>query len=121
MRIKVIGKARLSGTSKKTGKPYDFVQIHYTGKARGVDGLAAITLSLDPRDYPLETEFYRIYENAPGLMRQAVKIGWTQNVVILEAELTKQIHSAEHLEIVLDCQEGVCYTEPIENSTGERK
>ena len=114
MRIKVIGKARLSGTSKKTGKPYDFVQIHYNGKARGVDGLAAITLSL-------ETEFYRIYENAPGLMRQAVKIGWTQNVVILEAELTKQIHSAEHLEIVLDCQEGVCYTEPIENSTGERK
>lgn len=121
MRIKVIGKARLSGTSKKTGKPYDCVQIHYNGKARGVDGLAAITLSLDSRDYPLETEFYRIYENAPGLMRQAVKIGWTQNVVILEAELTKQIHSAEHLEIVLDCQEGVCYTEPIENSTGERK
>lgn len=55
MKIKVIGKARLSGTSKKTGNPYDFVQVHYNGRARGVDGLAAMTLSLDPRDYPLET------------------------------------------------------------------
>ena len=48
MRIRVIGKARLAGTSKKTGKPYDFLQIHYNGPARNVDGLAALTLSLEP-------------------------------------------------------------------------
>ena len=52
MKIKVIGKAHLQGTSKKTGNPYDFIQVHYNGKARGVEGVAALTLSLDPRDYP---------------------------------------------------------------------
>lgn len=48
MKIRVIGKARLTGTSKRTGNPYDFIQIHYNGYARGVDGEAAMTLSLDP-------------------------------------------------------------------------
>lgn len=52
MKIKVIGKAHLKGTSKKTGKDYDFIQVHYNGRARDVDGLAALTLSLDPREYP---------------------------------------------------------------------
>ena len=33
MKIKVIGKARLKGVSKKTGNPYDFIQVHYNGKA----------------------------------------------------------------------------------------
>ncbi len=27
MKIKVGGKAHLAGTSKKTGKPYDFIQV----------------------------------------------------------------------------------------------
>lgn len=62
-----------------------------------------------------------------------MSIGWTQNVVILEAELTLQdklwyiravrrfgwskatlvekIASAAHLEIVLDLEAEVCYTE----------
>ena len=52
MKIKVIGKAHLQGVSKKTGNPYDFIQVHYNGRARGVEGLAALTLSLDPRDFP---------------------------------------------------------------------
>lgn len=52
MKIKVIGKAHLQGTSKKTGKPYDFIQVHYNGKAYGVEGLAALTLSMNPQDYP---------------------------------------------------------------------
>ena len=55
MKIKVIGKAHFSGTSKKTGKPYDFNQLHYTGKARGVEGTAALTLSLDPEMYPYDS------------------------------------------------------------------
>lgn len=55
MKIHVEGKAHLKGTSRRTGNDYDFVQVHYLGKARGVDGFAAKTLNLDPKDYPLES------------------------------------------------------------------
>lgn len=55
MKIKVYGKAHMEGTSKKTGKPYNFNQIHYLSPARGVEGLAAQTLNLDPVDFsPVE-------------------------------------------------------------------
>ena len=53
MKIKVLGKAHLEGVSKKTGNPYNFNQIHYLGKARGVEGQAAITTNLDPVAYPI--------------------------------------------------------------------
>lgn len=55
MRIKVIGKAHLKGISKKTGNPYDFNQVHYTGPGRGVEGLSAQTLNLDPQMYPYDS------------------------------------------------------------------
>ena len=32
-------------------------------------------------------EFYHTYENEPDVMCAAMEIGWTQNVVILEADL----------------------------------
>ena len=48
MKIKVIGKAHREGLAKKTGSPYNFNQVHYTGPDRGVEGLAALTLTLDP-------------------------------------------------------------------------
>ncbi len=48
MKVRVIGKAHLKGTSKKTGNPYDFIQIHYVGPARNVVGQAGMTFSLDP-------------------------------------------------------------------------
>ena len=48
MKIKVIGKAHMEGISKKSGKPYNFNQVHYIGKARGVEGDAALTCNLDP-------------------------------------------------------------------------
>ncbi len=48
MKINVIGKAHLQGTSKRTGNPYNFIQVHYNGPVRNVVGLAAMTLSLDP-------------------------------------------------------------------------
>ena len=54
MRIKVCGKAHLEGIAKKTGNRYNFNQVHYLGKARGVEGQAAQTLALDPFDYPIE-------------------------------------------------------------------
>ena len=43
MKIKVIGKVHLKGTRKKTGNPYDFIQVYYNGPACGVEGLAALT------------------------------------------------------------------------------
>ena len=55
MRIKVIGKAHLKGTSKKTGNSYDFIQVHYLGKAPGVEGNAALTLNLEPKNYPYDS------------------------------------------------------------------
>lgn len=54
MKIKVVGKAHFQGTSKKTGNPYDFIQLHYLGRAPKVIGDAALTLSLDPARYPYE-------------------------------------------------------------------
>lgn len=55
MKIMIEGKAHLEGTSKKTSKDYNFNQIHYLARARGVEGMAAKTLSLDPEAYPIET------------------------------------------------------------------
>ena len=55
MRIKVIGKAHLKGTSQKTGNPYDFIQVHYNAPAKGVFGEGAMTLSLDPVLVPFDS------------------------------------------------------------------
>lgn len=54
MIIKVMGKAHREGVSKKSGNPYNFNEIHYLGKARGVEGQAAQTCVLDSFDYPYE-------------------------------------------------------------------
>lgn len=55
MRIKVIGKQNRNGTSKKTGKPYNFNVVHYVGKSAFVIGEAALTLNLDPEEYPIDS------------------------------------------------------------------
>ncbi len=52
MRIKVLGKAHREGTSKKTGREYNFNEIHYLGAARGVEGQAALTQTLDSAQHP---------------------------------------------------------------------
>ena len=43
-----------------------------------------------PRNLRRMREFYRTYESAPEVLGEAMTIGWTQNVVILEAELSTQ-------------------------------
>lgn len=92
-----------------------------------------------PRNLRRMRNFYRTYANSPEVLHEAMSIGWTQNVVILEAELTlqdklwyiravrrfgwrkatlvEQIASAAHLEIALDLEAEVCYTG--KNSTSE--
>ena len=83
-----------------------------------------------PRNLRRMRDFYRAYENYPALLSLAMQIGWTQNVVIMEADLTVELREwylratcqfdwskaalnakiAEqaHLEIVLDIEEEVC-------------
>lgn len=41
-----------------------------------------------PRNLRRMREFYRTYMDAPAIMEEAMLLGWTQNVVIFEAELT---------------------------------
>lgn len=48
MKIKVYGKVHLSGTSKKTGNKYDFIQLHCLVPQRGVEGEAAKVISISP-------------------------------------------------------------------------
>ena len=43
-----------------------------------------------PRSLCRMRDFYRAYENTPEVMAEAMTIGWTQNIVIMEAELTLQ-------------------------------
>ena len=48
------------------------------------------TAEFSPRNLRRMRDFYRAYENAPEVMAEAMAIGWPQNVMILEAELTLQ-------------------------------
>ena len=89
-----------------------------------------------PRNVRRMRDFYRTYENSPALLSLAMQIGWTQNTVILEAdldlelrewylkaakqfgwskaELTEKIAANAHEEIVLAIEENVCYIEEQE-------
>ena len=95
---------------------------------------------LSPRNLRRMRDFYRMYERNPALLDLAMDIGWTQNVVILEAnlnteeqrwylcavkqfgwskaELQRNIGAAVHLEICLDECGDPCYTE-IKHSKSE--
>lgn len=86
-----------------------------------------------PRNLRRMRDFYRMYGQKPDLLRMAMEIGWTQNVVILEAdlsmeerrwylgavgqfcwtkvELQRNIESSIHLETRLDEPSIPCYTE----------
>lgn len=90
-----------------------------------------------PRNLRRMRDFYRMYEESLELLELAMEIGWTQNVVILEAELSMEerhwylqavkqfewskaellwaIASEAHLELTLDESEVLCYTENEQN------
>lgn len=96
------------------------------------------TSGFSPRNLRRMRDLYRSYESDPDALDQAATIGWTQNVVILEAgltaqerawyiraagkfgwsklELQRQIAANAHLENALDFRDEVCYTD--ENCTG---
>ena len=101
--------------------------------AEYLQGAYPDTAGFSPRSLRRMRDFYRTYESAPAIMAEAMTIGWTQNVVIMEAELTlqektwyiravrqfgwsklelaAQIAASAHLEIILDLPEEMCYTE----------
>ena len=45
-------------------------------------------VGFSPRNVRRMRDFYKTYENDQTLLRLAMKIGWTLNVLIMEAELT---------------------------------
>ena len=44
-----------------------------------------------PRNLRRMRDFYRAYEDQPALLSMALQLGWTQNVVILEADLPMEL------------------------------
>ena len=85
-----------------------------------------------PRNVRRMRDFYKTYENDQTLLQLAIKIGWTLNVVIMEAELTRdarkwyleqtrehqwskavlleKLASEAHLQERLNLKESVCHT-----------
>ena len=85
-----------------------------------------------PRNVRRMRDFYRMYGDTPELLVEAMRLNWTQNVVIMETELTmdercwyirktaksglsktellRMIERAEHSEIALGENEDTCYT-----------
>ena len=96
-----------------------------------------------PRNIRRMRDFYRTYENQPTLLSLAMKIGWTQNVVIMEADLSMELREwylravnqfhwskAELIErivtnahemIDLAINEEVCYMEKQKKATDQKK
>ena len=92
-----------------------------------------------PRNVRRMRDLYRLYENAPELLDLAMRLGWIQNVVILEADLNmeerewylraaehfgwtktaliQQIRLAAHLTVVLDSGDPPCYNGANEKTT----
>ena len=94
-----------------------------------------------PRNLRRMRDFYRMYGDTPELLAEAMRLNWTQNVVIMEAgltmdercwyirkaaesglskkELLRMIASSAHLEIALGENEDTCYT--VENDEFSEK
>ena len=84
-----------------------------------------------PRSLRRMRDFYRTYENHPSLLSCAMQLGWIQNVVIMEADMTMELRewymnaakqfgwsktelfanitTNAHENIVLTIEEDVCY------------
>ena len=95
-----------------------------------------------PRNLRRMLDFYRTYEDQPVLLSLALQLGWTQNVVILEADLSMELrgwyHKAvrqfgwskaeliekiannAHEMIVLAIDEKVCYIEEQEKTAVQK-
>lgn len=76
-----IGKA----VSKRTEKGAAVAAAEYlTQKYPDVQGFS-------PRNLRRMRNFYRTYEDHPVMLSLALQLGWTQNVVILEADMSMEL------------------------------
>ena len=76
-----IGKAVCQRTEKGAAvMASEYLNMHYLD----VKGFS-------PRSLRRMRDFYRTYENHPSLLSRAMELGWIQNVVIMEAELTMEL------------------------------
>lgn len=99
--------------------------------------------SFSPRNVRRMRDFCITYKNSPDLMDEAMQIGWTQNLVIMEStlslderawyiraarrygwskqELTQRIAENAHMDhtLSLDTPLDPCYTDPAENKAKE--
>ena len=95
-----------------------------------------------PRNVRRMRDFCRTYENHPQLLKLAMQIGWIQNVVIMEADLSMKlrgwymkavkqvgwskaelitnIESGVHENITLEIDEEVCYNEEKMENDGAK-
>lgn len=55
MKVKVLGKQNMKGTSRKTGKPFDSNVCHIAYETPAVEGQAVQSIWLDPVTYPLHS------------------------------------------------------------------
>jgi len=55
MKVTVIGKQNVKGTSRKTNKPFDSNVVHVSFEQMGVEGKATQQIWLDPVSYPLHS------------------------------------------------------------------
>lgn len=72
MKVVVIGKEYVSGTSRKTGKPFEANVAHVAFKKMGVDGQSVDSIWLDPATYPLSGiavgKTYEVDRDARGFL-----------------------------------------------------
>ena len=63
MKVSVVGKEFVSGTSKRTGKDFASNVAYVTHKKNGVNGLAVYSIWLDPVQYPLDSiQIGKVYD-----------------------------------------------------------
>ena len=128
-----IGKA----VSQRTEKGAAVAAAEYlTKKYPNIQGFS-------PRNLRRMRDFCRTYEGQPALLSLALRLGWTQNVVILEAGLTMELRAwylkavlqfgwskAELIEkiatnahdmIILTINEEACYTNEQEETVNQNK
>ena len=55
MKVTVVGKRHLSGTSRKNGNPFNNSVVYVTCPMSGVDGLSVDSLWLDAVQYPIDS------------------------------------------------------------------
>lgn len=120
-------------------------------REKGAAVAAAVYLSehypdvqgFSPRNLRRMRDFYRAYEDQPALLSLALQIGWTQNVVIMEAalsmeqlkwyleaeiqfawskaELTEKLTSNAHEVIVHAPDNEACYIEKRKEAADQKK